>query len=233
MTMFTQLAHHCKLLFEVARLPVARLHFDTRLHPEDVAATHRAFTRPHPRYRLFPHKALGVALIDLKSHPSAAAYLDSIQGRRAGAAFAAKALARGYRLDRIERNDHVDALHAINTSLEQRQGRPMDQRYLNRTVHYVALPHYRYYGVFSPGQQLVAYGNLGHFGNFAAFSQLMGMRNNDGIMHLLVAGIVQQLIAEGQLDYVMYDTFFGAQPGLRNFKTILGFRPYHARYTIT
>jgi hypothetical protein len=32
--------------------------------------------------------------------------------------------------------------------------------------------------------------------------------------------------------YLMYDTFFGAQPGMRNFKTVLGFRPYRAKYSL-
>lgn len=230
--MFTQLTRHYQLLLDVARLPVARLHFDTSLHPEDVAATHRAFTRPHPRYKLFPHKALGAALIHLAAHASPAAYLDSIKGRHGGAGHAGKARARGYRLSLIERNDHIDALHAINTALAQRQGRPMDPHYLARTERYVALPHYRYYGVFNPAQQLVAYCNLGCYGNFAAFAQLLGLRNNDGIMHMLVTDIAQQLIAEARLDYLMYDTFFGAQPGLRSFKTMLGFQPYRAKYTI-
>jgi hypothetical protein len=30
----------------------------------------------------------------------------------------------------------------------------------------------------------------------------------------------------------MYDTFFGAQPGMRQFKTILGFKPYRAKYRL-
>jgi hypothetical protein len=30
----------------------------------------------------------------------------------------------------------------------------------------------------------------------------------------------------------MYDTFFGAQPGMQSFKKILGFRPYRVRYAL-
>ena len=51
-------------------------------------------------------------------------------------------------------------------------------------------------------------------------------------MHLLVVEIVCQLIAQGQVDYLMYDTFFGAQPGMQQFKKILGFKPYRAKYSL-
>jgi hypothetical protein len=61
---------------------------------------------------------------------------------------------------------------------------------------------------------------------------MMGIRNNDGIMHLLLSEAICRLIDGGKVRYVMYDTFFGAQPGLRNFKTILGFRPYRASYSL-
>ena len=43
-----------------------------------------------------------------------------------------KASARGYSLRRIDRNAHIDEIHAIHTSLPERQGRPMDDGYLVR-----------------------------------------------------------------------------------------------------
>jgi len=108
----------------------------------------------------------------------------------------------------------------------------MDDKYRQKQTHFDTLPHFRYYGVFNAEQRLVAYANMGYYGNFAAFSQLMGICNNDGIMHMMVVDIVAELLGEQQVRYLMYDTFFGAQPGLRSFKTILGFRPYRARYSL-
>ena len=84
----------------------------------------------------------------------------------------------------------------------------------------------------NPQGKLVAYATLGVYGNFASFSQMLGIRNNDGIMHLLLVDAISRLIDEKQVQYVMYDTFFGAQPGLKTFKTILGFQPYRARYSL-
>ncbi|MYM91857.1 hypothetical protein GTP91_32360 [Rugamonas sp. FT82W] len=234
--MIATLTRPFRLLLDVARLPVASLTFDPRLHPADVLDTHRRFTRPHPKYKLFGHKQLGVALIDLRRHPTPAAYLASITGRCGAAGYAGKARRRGYTLARIDRNEHIDAIHAINTSSASRQGRPMDERYQHKPARYEALSHFRYYGVFSKDGRLAAYCNVGHYGNFAAFSQLLGYRNNDGAMHLMVTDIVVELLLELHAGhgphYLMYDTFFGAKPGLRQFKTMLGFSPYRARYTL-
>jgi hypothetical protein len=86
--------------------------------------------------------------------------------------------------------------------------------------------------MFNADGRLVGYADLGLFGNFAGFERLIGERNNDGFMHLLVIEIVAQLIEQKGMRYLMYDTFFGAQPGMRNFKTVLGFRPYRAKYSL-
>ena len=48
----------------------------------------------------------------------------------------------------------------------------------------------------------------------------------------LAALSVCLLLDEGQVRYVMYDTYFGALPGLRQFKTVLGFQPYRAKYRL-
>jgi hypothetical protein len=234
--MLTTLTRHCQLILDVARLPVARLCFDTSLNPDDVRETHRSFTRPHPKYKVFGHKQLGVALIDLRRHACPSAYLDSLAGQYGGAGYAGKARRRGYRLAEIDRNAHIDEIHDINTSLSSRQGRPMDANYRGKKLHYDTQCNFRYYGVFNKFGKLMAYSNVGRYGNFAAFSQLMGYRNNDGVMHLMVTDIVALLLIERQAgggpDYLMYDTFFGAQAGMRHFKTMLGFVPYRARYSL-
>ena len=234
--MITKLAHQCKLVLDVARLPVARLCFDTSFNPEDVRETHRRFTSPHPKYKVFGYKQLGVALIDLRRLAGPVACLDGPAGQSGAATYVGKARRRGYALAQIDRNDHIDAIHDINTSLPSRQGRPMDASYREKQFHYEAQSHYRYFGVFNKQGKLMAYCNIGRYGNFTAFSQLMGYRNNDGVMHLLVTDIVSLLLMELQAgdgpEFLMYDTFFGAQPGLRQFKTMLGFAPYRVRYSL-
>lgn len=226
------ISYHYKLLKDILRLPVAELHFDQAIDPTDIRATYRYYTKPHPRYKLIRNKTIGAALLDLSGLYSAEQYLELIKGKNAGAWHAKRARGRGYRLRHIDRNAHIDDIHAINTSLEERQGRPMDAKYREKQAYFDTLGHFRYYGLFNPEGRLVAYANLGHYGNFASFSQLIGVRNNDGIMHMMVVDIACELIGEQRVRYLMYDTFFGAQPGMQAFKKILGFRPYRARYAL-
>jgi hypothetical protein len=219
-------------LRELLQMPVARLHFDSRIDPEDIPRTYRYYTRRHPRYKIIGNKTMGAALIDLGGFEGPPGYLDHIQGKNRGAWHAKRARSRGYACTEIERNEHIDAIHAINTSLEERQGRPMDQKYREKVTRFEHQPHFDYYGVLNPEGQLGAYANIGHYGNFSAFSQLIGIRNNDGIMHLLMVDIVTRLLEQKRVRYVMYDTSFGAQPGLQQFKRILGYQPYRVKYSL-
>lgn len=223
---------HYNTFLEVIKLPRARLSFSQRIDPDDIRATYRSYTKPHPRFKIIRHKTIGVALIDLAQFANREAYLEHIKGKNQGGYHAKRARSRGYVVRDIDRNAYVEDIHEINTSLEMRQGRPLDRKYFEKQVHFQDQQHFRYWGVINPQGKLVAYATLGIYGNFASFSQMMGIRNNDGIMHLLLSEAVCRLIDAGQVRYIMYDTFFGAQPGLRNFKTILGFRPYRASYTL-
>ncbi|VXA92730.1 conserved hypothetical protein [Massilia sp. 9I] len=223
---------HYNTFLEVMKLPRARLTFSQRIDPDDIKATYRSYTKPHPRFKIIGHKTIGAALIDLSQFPDREAYLEHIKGKNQGGYHAKRARSRGYVVRDIDRKVHVDDIYEINTSLDTRQGRPMDQKYLDKQERFEDQQHFRYWGVLHPEGKLVAYATLGIYGNFASFSQMMGIRNNDGIMHLLLSEAICRLIEEREVRYVMYDTFFGAQPGLRNFKTILGFRPYRASYTL-
>lgn len=221
-----------KLCIEIAALPVAVLHFRTQLNPASIRAVYAYFTKPHPRYKVFKNKALGAALVHLGAFASGSEFVASLRRWGFAAAERRKALARGHRLCEIDRNALVEEIHRINVSCATRQGRPMDEAYVEKQLHYVDLPHYRYYGVFDRHGTLVAYCNLGMFGNFAVTDRLLGFRNNDGAMYLLLTEITCKLIEERQLEYLMYDTVFGAMSGLRAFKRRLGFQPYRARYLI-
>ena len=221
---------HYNTFLEVIRLPHARLYFSQKIDPADIKATYRNYTKPHPRFKIIRNKTIGAALIDLSRFPNREAYMEHIKGKSQAGPHARRARRRGYVVREIDRNDYVDDIHEINTSLDVRQGRKMDAKYLEKQERFAHQKHFHYWGVLNPQGKLVAYATLGIYGNFAAFSQMMGIRNNDGIMHLLLSEAVCQLIDGAKVRYVMYDTFFGAQPGLRHFKTILGFRPYRASY---
>jgi hypothetical protein len=221
-----------ELAIDIARLPVARLQFYVNLNPVEVGKMHRHFTMPHPRYKIFQNKSLGAALVDLTRYRTREAYLNRMKGRNSAEQHARKARARGYTVVEIDRNEYIDEIYQVNTSLNVRQGRPIDEIYREKVTYYTPEKNYTYYGIINTDGVLMGYGNVGHYGNFSAFNRVIGVRNNDGIMHLLVSEIICQMMERQGCRYLMYDTYFGASPGLRAFKTMLGFEPYRAKYSI-
>lgn len=231
--LFANLMDRARVVAQLARLPVARLRFEQALHPQDILRAHAYFIRRHPRLKIFRNKTMGIALIDLAAFGGDVGnYLQTVNRKDHAGPKSRKATTRGYRLRPIDRNEHIDEIHAIHISCEERQGRPMDNTYLVKKTRYDNLPHGASYGVFDPDGRLAAYCSTLRYGNFVSTDQLMGYKNNDGIMHLLLLTIICRLIEESDVDYFMYDTFLGAQPGLREFKRRIGFRPYRARYEL-
>jgi hypothetical protein len=231
-TLAQRIAALCRLSVDLARLPVAHLHFRSPLSPEHIRHVYSYFTKPHPKYKIFKNKSLGAALIDLRGFETGAHFIDSLRTWGRAGAERRRALARGHHLCTIDRNQLVEEIHQINISSPVRQGIPMASAYLEKQSAYQDLPHFRYYGVFDRERRLVAYCNLGFLGNFAVIDRLLGLRTTSGAMYLLLTEIVGNLIDEKKLDYLMYDTLFGARPGLRDFKRRLGFQPYRVRYSI-
>lgn len=217
---------------ELPRMPRVDLEFHSAIHAENISATYLAFTKPHPRYRLIKNKTVGIALIDLRKFKTREDYLDTVKKKDFAAYHARRCVMRGYRVEHIERNRFVDEIHAINNSAETRQGRPMDDAYRTRETSFEDHPHFGYFGVMDKQGKLVGYCNVAVLGNFAATQRLLGYKNNDGFMYLLLTEIVCSLIEQKTVNFLMYDTYLGARPGLRNFKRKLGFSPYLARYSL-
>lgn len=225
--------HRVQMAWQIACLPVARLRFEQHINPEAIRRTHALFTRPHARYKVFGNKTLGIALIDLREFAGESInYLKTVQRSGHAGPQSRKAAKRGYRLRAIDRNDHIDDIHAIHVSSDERQGRPMDESYLVKKTRYDTEPHFECYGVFDAQDRLVAYCSMGTYGNFVATDQLIGYKNQDGIMYLLLLTIICRLIEQPGIDFFMYDTYLGARQGLRDFKRRVGFRPYRARYEL-
>lgn len=155
----------------------------------------------------------------------------AVEDHRTARKRAARARRLGYsaRLYRPER--HVDEVFAINTSLAERQGRPMSAGYLKRPSSTpdpaYDCPRHRVtrYGVFDPAGVLVAYSVIVRAGELALVSQILGhgehLRND--VMFLLVAAVLSGETPTG--GFVVYNRHDSGRPGLREFKERLGFRP--------
>jgi hypothetical protein len=223
-----------KTLYEIACLPRVNFTFNKNLMiQENVLEVYHYFNKRHPRLKIIKNKQIGVAYIDLTKYPSGLKYLESVNGKNSAYYYARKCKARGYVLCEIDRNKYRHEIALIETSAPERQGRPMGEDYGEFEKIYVDFENYKYYGVTFNGR-LVAYANIGIYGDFACVSRLMGHANhlNNGVMYLMLTEIVSNLIEQRNLFYIFYDTWYGASDGLRGFKRKLGFSPCMAHWQI-
>ncbi len=153
---------------------------------------------------------------------------------------ARRAAREGYTFAQIERDAYLDDIFAINTSLPERQGRPMSDAYRLRPAPQGPLPDFgcprhalRQYGVLRDGH-LYAYAWVYVIGEMCLFSTLLGHGEHmkSGIMVLLVAESVRDLMASAGLRYAMYNLHASGTDGLRFFKEQMGFAPYRVTWVL-
>jgi hypothetical protein len=196
----------------------------------DEEATLRRFRSRHPRYKVVRLKAVGVALLPLDDITDVEDYLSTRRTARRGVRRASKL---GYSARAFHADDRRAELLDVHSSLPERQGRPIDAEYLDPDARWETGPHIEYLGVFRD-DVLVAYGKVEYAGDIAAIARVMGHGDHlrNGVMFLLTAEIVGHVRSvRPQTHYLLYDMFFGAGAGLREFKTHLGFRPHYVRWT--
>lgn len=145
----------------------------------------------------------------------------------------------GYTFATIDRCEHVDAIYQINTSLPERQGRPMSAGYLERTE-FSSLPEYpcarhriSVYGVTDSDGELVAYTVIHRVGELVMVSQILGHGEHldAGVMHLLMTETVRAQIAAGPGE-IFYNRHDSGGPGLVWFKERLGFAAHDIEWTL-
>lgn len=142
---------------------------------------------------------------------------------------ASRAERLGYRFSEIRREEYADDIFAINTSLPERQGKPMSAGYLERPSS-TPLPDYpcerhavRTYGVIDVRGTLVAYLSLYRCGELALVSGILGHGDHlkSDVMYLLFAGTVAAQAPFG--GSFVYNLASSGTDGLRYFKEKLGF----------
>lgn len=220
---------------EIANLPRIKFVFDKNLMSiVEVKDTYEYFNKKHPRLRFVKNKQIGVAYINLNRFARGIDYLLSVNGKNSAYYYSRKCQRRGYLLEEIDRNKLASQIAWIERSAPTRQGRPMSCDYGDPNRIYEDLNFYKYFGVRRE-DKLVAYCNVGIYGNFACISRLLGHVDylNDGIMYFMLTEIISNLIDENKkVSYIFYDTWYGASFGLRQFKEKLGFSPCVARWAL-
>ncbi len=192
------------------------------------------FTRLH-RLKLFKNKTIGVALIELEEYANFDEYYNKVNGKNSAAYYSRKAKKRKYVFERIDRNDYIEDIYEINTSAEERQGRKMSEDYFRKVQSYKDVHNHQYFGVLNAERKLVAYCNIGFYGEFISINSLLGHKKflNDGIMYFMMIELNKLIFDEYQQKgcrYIMYDTLLGAREGLRRFKEKLGYKGYRVKW---
>ena len=137
-----------------------------------------------------------------------------------------KAMKNGFYVQRIEYDDYLEQIKAINTSKAMRGGHEMDKDYINPKKRDVLIkpinPHIYTYGCFNPEGTLVAYYMFERFTNFYHTVKGIGHSEylNMGIMNYLFAYSVSDL-AKRQPDMLLVYGGMGTD-GLSRFKKNVG-----------
>lgn len=197
---------------------------------DDAESIFKNFTKPHPRYKVFQNKKWGVALMPIPDN--ADKYLKG-KPKQVVRTNRTRCLKQGYYFKTFNPVDRITEVMDIHSSAHFRQGRPMSEAYLNENeVLHWASNKPLLFGVFNSDDILKAYAYAPVIGDLCIINRLLGHDEalNDGVMYLLISEVVSQMVSNkltfGYPNWFMYDTFFGAQEGLRYFKERLGFKPY-------
>jgi hypothetical protein len=201
---------------------------------ETARAVYRRFISPHPLCPFIGRKSLGAALLHLPT-----ADQDFLKGGDYGQARRKRrrALASGFTFGEFDSRAHVGDILAINQSASVRQGKPMSEAFLSRdAVEAFCEKVAQLSGVFDADGRLHAYAHPLYVGDVVIFSRLLGHAESlkFGVMYLLMVESITQACRryreEDHPVWAQYDMFWGATPGLRQFKRELGFRPYRVRW---
>jgi hypothetical protein len=195
------------------------------------------FSSPHPQFPLIPRKSLGAAMINLQE-----SYADYRQSKlRALAKRKLKsAKQRKYSYTKIDAISAIDQIMEINESRPERGGRPMPPLYFSRSEFEIIVRDIgNAHVVKCPAGKVVAYALVPNIGDLWTLDYVLGHGDhlNSGIMYLLMGHVIEEKFelarTAGNPKWIMYDTWLGANAGLRQFKAVLGFSPYWVRWRWT
>lgn len=221
-----------RTLDEMRRLPRASIEM---AGDAECRLLYRAFTARHPRLKVIQAKRWGVALLPIPE--SFDAYLRNPHRSHLRREYN-RATRTGLSFARIDPLARLDEILAINRSSTTRQGQPMHPDYFDADTVRTYLEHSTdVFGVLDAEGVLQAYLCLRVCGEVACVERLLGHADSlhQGVMWVLMHGVIRELTTRraepGAPAWIMYDTFFGASPGLRQFKAWLGMEPYRVSWS--
>ena len=215
---------------ELLKLPKVRIEMAGDAQAKGL---YRDFTRRHARWRVIQNRAWGVALLEIPASPEAYEAVLSRHWRRQ-IKLARKA---GIVCRPIAPLDHIAEILAINESRPARQGQAIHPHYLDEArVRAFFATGADAMGAFDTAGVLRGYLTTRTCGQVVVLERVLGHADvlSTGMMYLLFSTVVGQLTerraAGSPGRWFMYDSFPGATPGMRAFKTVVGFRPYRVHW---
>lgn len=197
---------------------------------EEAWIAYSAFTRRHPRFRVTQAKRWGVAL-----SPIPETFEDYVGGGSMKLLRQKRRLAEkaGFRYEEVESLPRIDEILEVNRSTPERQGHAMAAGYVERDRVLETLARYpRVHAILDRENRLRAYAVTPLVGELFFFTIILGHAEDleHGTMYLLVSEVIRAHIertpAAERAKWAMYDTFWGAAPGLAYFKRRVGFDPH-------
>ncbi len=139
----------------------------------------------------------------------------------------------GYQYALVSPRDHLAEILDINRSTPVRQGRAMAASYVDpEQVALTFRDRTSLHGILDTAGRLRAYVDAPTIGDVFPFSHILGHADDlaNGVMYFLASEVIRSQIdlrrAQRSPSWAMYDTIWGASPGLAYFKARLAFRPY-------
>jgi len=136
-------------------------------------------------------------------------------------------------------NYHLLEIHDINTSMPERQGKPMSAAYLTKPEP-IAVPwrlcvnkhRYVHIGGFNADNRLKAYCALAIVGDVAIINTILGHCDSlsHGVMNGLIDYIVNYLKTTTGVKFLNYLDLTNCSPGLRAFKESVGFKSVSVKF---
>ncbi len=215
---------------DLLQLPVVRIEMAGGPQAKEL---YRHFTRRHARWKVIQRTAWGVALMEIPASPEAYEEILSKHWRRQ-IKVARKAGMDCRPMDLLE---HVAEVLAINQSMPVRQGREIHPDYLDegRVREFFANVDDAM-GAFDKEGVLRGYLTTRTCGEVVVLERVLGHADflSTGMMYLLFSAVAAQLTerraAGSPARWFMYDSFSGAAPGMRAFKSVVGLHPYRVRW---
>jgi hypothetical protein len=186
----------------------------------DFLSVYGTMKSPKPGRVLLQHP-LGL----LEIPPSHGEYLERVGPKTRN--MIRKAAKTGYEYREFRWNDHLEEIHAVNTSTEARQGRPMQGWYAQPVQPRDESPFKHYFGAFRE-DRLRGYLHLVRCGDFGFFRHFLGHADHlgSGVMNGLISWTVERYAGDPVVKWLKYGALVAGEDTAAAFRRHAGFRPY-------